>query len=150
MAVLLALCAQRALNLLLLRFRDLQADGRATLVVAHPDFSSMSDSRCTISGTFSTVSVEGEVAAAREVYLARHSDSFWVDFGDFSFLRMDDVVEANFIGGFGRAAKACSLKLVSGASIAAGRAALCRSNTALLCALAKHAPAAAAHPSCDL
>ena len=85
--------------------RDLVANGRATVVVAHPDFSSMSDARCTVTGTFATVSGQDDVAQAREAYLKRHPDSFWVDFGDFSFLRMDDVVEANYIGGFGRAAK---------------------------------------------
>lgn len=86
--------------------RDLQTDGRGTLVVANGGFSSMSDARCTITGTFTEVTDEADAAACREAYMAKHPEAYWVDFGDFSYLRMDEVVTANYIGGFGRAAKA--------------------------------------------
>lgn len=38
-----------------------------------------------------------------------HPDAFWVDFGDFDYMRMDTVVQCNLIAGFGRATKACML-----------------------------------------
>ena len=85
--------------------RDLQADGRATFVVAQAGFDDMSQARCTVTGTFTGVEDADEVAAAREAYLKVHSEAFWIDFGDFSYLRMDDVVAANLIAGFGRAHK---------------------------------------------
>lgn len=75
----------------------------------------MDQSRCTLTGTFSSIKAEDEVAEARETYLAQHPDSFWVDFGDFSFLRMDELLIANYIGGFGRIAKArLGLETLSG------------------------------------
>jgi hypothetical protein len=36
-------------------------------------------------------------------YLAKHPDAFWVDFGDFSWHRMDGILGARLIGGFARA-----------------------------------------------
>ena len=42
-----------------------------------------------------------EVAAARELYLARYANSkYWVDFEDFAFYRME-VVDVYYVGGFG-------------------------------------------------
>jgi len=42
----------------------------------------------------------GEVAEAREAYLARHARAaYWVDFDDFSFWRLD-VADVYFVGGF--------------------------------------------------
>lgn len=41
----------------------------------------------------------------REAYLAKHPNSFWVDFGDFSWWRLDEVLQARVVGGFARAGK---------------------------------------------
>ena len=48
---------------------------------------------------------EAEQAALREVYLAKHPGSFWVDFGDFTWFRLADVVAGRLVGGFARAGK---------------------------------------------
>jgi putative heme iron utilization protein len=51
-------------------------------------------------GTVTPVPQE-ERAPVRAGYLARHADaSFWVDFGDFAFYRME-VMDTYFVGGFG-------------------------------------------------
>jgi hypothetical protein len=83
------------------------------MVVTQEGFASMSDARCTVMGRFSPVEGAVETAAAREAYLARHPEAFWVDFGDFSYLRMNDVVAANLIAGFGRATKVGTICLES-------------------------------------
>ena len=82
--------------------RDLQASGRASLVVTEGGFRSMNDARCTLTGSFREITDTESIAAARDTYMERHPDAFWVDFGDFSFLRMDELLQVNFIGGFGR------------------------------------------------
>lgn len=41
-------------------------------------------------------------AAAREIYLARLPESFWIDFGDFKPFKLEMVV-GNYNGGFGKA-----------------------------------------------
>jgi hypothetical protein len=44
---------------------------------------------------------DGEIASARETYLARHENSrYWVDFADFSFFRLEPV-DLYYVGGFG-------------------------------------------------
>ena len=39
------------------------------------------------------------------MYLKKHPDAFWVDFGDFSWWRMEKVEMARLVGGFARAGK---------------------------------------------
>lgn len=48
---------------------------------------------------------DDEKPACRELYLAKHPDAFWVDFGDFDYMRMDTIVQCNLVAGFGRASK---------------------------------------------
>ena len=65
----------------------------------------MDQARVTLTGTFNDVSGSEAIGMAREAYLKKHPEAFWVDFGDFSYLRMDDLVCAQFVGGFGRISK---------------------------------------------
>jgi len=66
------------------------------------DLQDMADARFTLLGSAKPVA-EGEVAAARELFLARHAGSFWVDFGDFTWFRLEDIVQGRLVGGFARA-----------------------------------------------
>ena len=61
----------------------------------------MSSGRVTVSGRVAIL--EGaEAADAKSAFLAKNPQSFWVEFGDFSWFRMDNVVTARLVGGFGR------------------------------------------------
>jgi putative heme iron utilization protein len=82
--------------------QNLQADPRASLLVTQEatDGEPLGASRVTLVGNVLPVS-DAEVAEARKLYLARYANStYWVDFEDFSFYRMD-VVDAYYVGGFG-------------------------------------------------
>ncbi len=82
--------------------QNLQADPRASLLVTQPDASGdpLGASRVTLVGNVAPVPKD-DVAAARELYLARYANSkYWVDFDDFSFYRMN-VVDVYYVGGFG-------------------------------------------------
>jgi len=82
--------------------QNLQADGRASLLVTQPDGGSdpLGASRVTLLGNVLPVP-RPEVAEARKLYLTRHANSkYWVDFEDFSFYRLD-VVDVYYVGGFG-------------------------------------------------
>jgi heme iron utilization protein len=82
--------------------QNLQADPRAALLVTQDDAGGdpLGASRVTLVGNARTIP-QPEVAAARELYLARYANSkYWVDFEDFSFYRMD-VVDVYYVGGFG-------------------------------------------------
>ena len=76
----------------------------AAFVPAGFDWQDLSDARVTLTGDMTPVP-DAEVAAVRDLFLAKHPDCFYVDFGDFAFYRMDNIVAANFIGGFGRVAQ---------------------------------------------
>mmetsp|Transcript_5476 Transcript_5476/g.6307 ORF Transcript_5476/g.6307 Transcript_5476/m.6307 type:complete len:361 (-) Transcript_5476:293-1375(-) len=87
--------------------RDLQADPRASVTVTATSFDGIKDARVTLVGT--CVKVEGEeVKAVKETYLAKHPESFWVEFQDFSLWRMDTIRHVRFVGGFGRAGSVSS------------------------------------------
>ena len=82
--------------------QNLQADQRASLLVAQPDASGdpLGASRVTLIGRAQTTP-ESENAEVRELYLERHANSkYWIDFEDFSFYRMD-LLDVYYVGGFG-------------------------------------------------
>ena len=82
--------------------QNLQADPRSSLLVTdfQPNEDPLGASRVTLVGNTYKLT-ESDRAEARELYLARHSNSkYWVDFEDFHFYRMD-VVDLYYVGGFG-------------------------------------------------
>lgn len=81
--------------------QNLAGDDRASLLVTQPGGESdpLASGRVTLMGAAARVPEE-DLAAARETYLARHrTAAYWVDFGDFSFWRID-VADVYFVGGF--------------------------------------------------
>lgn len=42
-------------------------------------------------------------AALKTKYLLRHKDAYWIEFGDFSFYRMESIKAIRFVGGFAMA-----------------------------------------------
>jgi len=81
--------------------QNLAGDPRASLFVAEPDWSGdpLAAGRLTLMGGVRPVPAEDRVKA-RAAYLARHANaSYWVDFEDFSFQRLE-VEDLYFVGGF--------------------------------------------------
>jgi putative heme iron utilization protein len=81
--------------------QNLVADGRASLLVAQPTAGDpLAAARLTLVGEAQAVP-KADVAGARAAYLARHANaSYWVDFDDFGFWRLEPV-DFYFVGGFG-------------------------------------------------
>ncbi len=82
--------------------QNLQGDARASLLITQNDGEGdpLGASRVTLVGNVATIP-EPEVADARRLYLERYANSsYWVDFDDFSFYRMD-VLDVYYVGGFG-------------------------------------------------
>jgi heme iron utilization protein len=82
--------------------QNLQADPRSSLMVTdfQPNEDPLGASRVTLVGNTQRVP-DPDRAEARELYLARHSNSkYWVDFEDFHFYRMD-IIDLYYVGGFG-------------------------------------------------
>jgi putative heme iron utilization protein len=81
--------------------QNLTGDARASLFVTEPDWGGdpLAAGRVTLMGPVTPV--PGEVRAdARAAYLARHPNaSYWVDFEDFAFYRLE-VTDLYFVGGF--------------------------------------------------
>lgn len=44
-----------------------------------------------------------DLASVREMYKKKHPKAYWVDFGDFRFMRMDTIKAMRFVGGFAMA-----------------------------------------------
>jgi heme oxygenase (biliverdin-IX-beta and delta-forming) len=96
--------------------QNLEADARASLLVTQPDWSGdpLAAGRLTLMGTARRLSAV-ESAGARPAYLARHARaSYWVDFDDFAFWRLD-VIDVYFVGGF------AAMDWVTAAAYAAAR-----------------------------
>jgi heme iron utilization protein len=82
--------------------RNLEADPRASLLVAAPEAAEdpLAAERATLLGNARRL-VGPEMEEARGIYLRRHPQAAaWVGFGDFAFWRLD-VAEVYMIGGFG-------------------------------------------------
>jgi len=87
--------------------QNLQADPRASLLVTQPGLGPelqesgdpLARARLTLMGEARVVP-PGEASAARAAYLARHSRaSYWADFDDFGFWRLE-LTDLYFVGGF--------------------------------------------------
>ncbi|CAI0433149.1 unnamed protein product [Linum tenue] len=70
--------------------KDLSANPKCSLLFAR-DPEDRSDLMITVHGDAIPVSKQDE-AATRTAYLAKHPNAFWVDFGDFQFLRIEPTV----------------------------------------------------------
>src|ERR1035438_6016489 len=82
--------------------QNLKADPRCSLFVAQTSANGdpLGSARATLVGNAVSVP-DGEIASARETYLARHENSrYWVDFADFSFFRLEPI-DLYYVGGFG-------------------------------------------------
>jgi putative heme iron utilization protein len=81
--------------------QNLEADARASLLVTQPDWSGdpLAAGRLTLMGEARKLAGV-DAGDARTTYLACHQRaSYWVDFDDFAFWRLD-VVDVYFVGGF--------------------------------------------------
>jgi heme iron utilization protein len=82
--------------------QNLKADPRASLFVTQPtaDGDPLGAARATLIGNITQIP-DADKPAVRDIYLARHENSsYWVDFADFSFFRMD-ILDVYYVGGFG-------------------------------------------------
>lgn len=61
---------------------------------------SLADGRFALVGTAQPLP-ESDKAAARELYLAKYPNAFYVDFGDFQWFRIDELKGGRWVGGFG-------------------------------------------------
>ena len=81
---------------------NLNADSRASLCVTEPDFRGAADARVVLTGDVKPVPKEDQ-EAVRAKYLEKHEGAYWVNFGDFTMFRMEEVLDISFVGGFARA-----------------------------------------------
>ncbi|GAB2295412.1 hypothetical protein Dimus_029581 [Dionaea muscipula] len=79
-----------AVSSLAFHTKDLLADNRCSMLVTK-DQHDRTDLVITLHGDAITVSEEDR-EAARTAYLAKHPNAFWVDFGDFQFVRIQPKV----------------------------------------------------------
>jgi len=80
-------------------------DSRASLLVTEPvaeGADPLASGRVTLLGLLTTIDDDGARAVARERYLeANPAASYYIDFGDFTFLRLT-VEHVRYVGGYGR------------------------------------------------
>lgn len=82
---------------------DVLKDDKASLTVMSKDFKGAAEGRVVLVGTIQKV-LDAELRnQLRDLYLKRHKDAFWIDFGDFSYFRMESLEAVRFVGGFAMA-----------------------------------------------
>lgn len=62
----------------------------------------LADARVCLTGEITPVAAEG-LDPLKALYKQRHPGSFWVEFGDFHWFQMTNIVAARVVGGFARA-----------------------------------------------
>lgn len=80
---------------------DLLADPKCSITIASKEFKGAADGRVNLMGQMNLIPAE-ETEPLKELYLAKHPNAFWVNFGDFSWFRME-IENIRFVGGFARA-----------------------------------------------
>jgi len=83
--------------------QDLLADSRCSVTIASKEFKGAADGRVNLMGHVKLVQSKEERENLKELYLAKHPNAFWVNFGDFNWFRMEDIIDIRFVGGFARA-----------------------------------------------
>lgn len=84
---------------------DVKKDPRCSITIMADPFKGIADGRINLIGKMKAITDEEEKAAAKQIYMAKHPNSFWVEFGDFSIFRMEEIVAARLVAGFARAGK---------------------------------------------
>ena len=82
--------------------QDLLKDPRCSVTIASKEFKGAADGRVNLMGEVKLVPKD-ERENMKATYLKKHPGAFWVEFGDFNFFRMDEIVDIRFVGGFARA-----------------------------------------------
>mmetsp|Transcript_16279 Transcript_16279/g.24628 ORF Transcript_16279/g.24628 Transcript_16279/m.24628 type:complete len:329 (+) Transcript_16279:73-1059(+) len=81
--------------------QDVIVDPKCSLTVASKEFKGAADGRVNLMGNVERLA-DDEIEDAKELYLKKHPNAFWVNFGDFSWFRMN-IEKIRFVGGFARA-----------------------------------------------
>ena len=81
--------------------QDLMVNPKCSLTVATKEFKGLADGRVNLMGTCHILKDADELSTAKEIFLKKHPNSFWIEFGDFDIIRMD-VEHVRFVGGFAR------------------------------------------------
>lgn len=81
---------------------DVNSDGKVSLTVLAKDFKGAAEGRCVLIGEMGKLS-DDKKAAYRDIYMKAHPEAFWIDFGDFTYYKMNSLKAVRFIGGFARA-----------------------------------------------
>jgi putative heme iron utilization protein len=82
--------------------QDIKKDHRVSLTITAKDFKGAADGRVVLIGSVSELSKD-KIAEYRELYMKKHSDAYWIDFGDFSYFTMSGIDNIRYVGGFARA-----------------------------------------------
>jgi putative heme iron utilization protein len=82
--------------------QDILLNPHVSLTVAAKDFKGAADGRVNLMGRVELIRNSDEKEAAKAIYLQKHPNAFWVNFGDFNWFRMT-VDKVRFVGGFARA-----------------------------------------------
>jgi len=82
--------------------QDLLKDSKCSITIASKEFKGAADGRVNLLGHAKLVPKE-EREECKSIYLSKHPNAFWVNFGDFNYFRMEDIVDVRFVGGFARA-----------------------------------------------
>lgn len=73
--------------------KEVIADKRASLVVTAKDFQTIADGRITMIGEVSKVTDDALKSRFREIYMKKHTGSYWIDFGYVFLLALTVQIE---------------------------------------------------------
>lgn len=86
-----------ALSTLAAHTRNLEQDGRCSLLIPEKKSMELVNARVTLTGTVVMHKDKESTAGIRDIYLKKHPDSYWVDFDDFRFFRMDSIDSVRYV-----------------------------------------------------
>ena len=83
--------------------KDVLKDGKVSLTVMANDFKGAAEGRVVLIGSAVKLFDKEKIATLRDLYLKKHKDAYWIDFGDFSYFTMTSLEIVRYVGGFAMA-----------------------------------------------
>lgn len=85
-----------------MHYRNVQKNNSVSLLITEPTIQSPVQKRVLFTGYLNKVN-DDETQSYKNIYKKYHTDAYWIDYIDFNFYRMDEILQIFYVGGFSSA-----------------------------------------------
>jgi hypothetical protein len=95
-----------------MHYRNIQKNNSVSLLITEPTIQSATQKRVLFTGNLNEIK-DNELDHYKELYKKYHTNAYWIDYIDFNFYRMDEILQIFYVGGFSSATQISISKYLS-------------------------------------